>query len=237
MRRAAGPVLASRVQPSSQVGRAARRAPVRSRSSERSRPERSRTDRTACRQLPAGREQQTVVAVAHALGQTRAVVERAAPARRRRTDRATFIGMSRPDDDRCRHSPRSALPTTRGYSSGSSHRVRSCTRLRRQPGEPALELRPPRAVAGDQNDQIRESGGWRRPPPSRGCDPRAYATASMTTSKSSSSVQLVGQTMKPTAFSRDAEPREQPLTEPLALDPLERHERRRRADRTARWRA
>ena len=27
---------------------------------------------------------------------------------------AIFIGMSRPEDDRCRHRPRSALPTTRG---------------------------------------------------------------------------------------------------------------------------
>ena len=153
---------ASRAHPSSHVGRADLRAPVRRRSSASGRPETSRTGRTARR--PAAPRSRTAGRCRRA-GRARRDTRRSrarTPARRRRTDPPIFIGMSSPDDDRCRHSPRSALPTTRGIVVRLEPSRAQLNPARGQTGEAALELGAARAVAGDEDDEVREPAVHRR---------------------------------------------------------------------------
>ena len=150
------------------------------------------------RQLACVVEQQAVHAVADALGKAGAVVERHdrdagaeqvgdlhrdVHARRRSMEAKAEVGAA--------YNPRVVL----GVEPPGTQRHAA----RWQARKPALELRAAVAVAGHQNHQVREISGSGAQLPIRGSDPRGYPTASITTSKSSSAVQLVGHTMNPTA--------------------------------------
>src|SRR6185503_13236870 len=107
-------------------------------------------------ELTAGREQQAIVAVAHALREARSIIERAD-----RNAGAEQVG----DLHRDVEPGRRAMQAQAEVGGADDQRViiglekpgAELNATRRQSGEAALELGPARAVAGDEDHQLRES--------------------------------------------------------------------------------
>ena len=215
-------------QPSSQVGCADRRAPfLRRSSSEDSAGKRLEEIEQHVRQLLPVREQAAVDAVAHALGQAGAVVQR-----EHRHAGAEQVGdLHRDVDPR-----RGAMKAEAEVGAADDPRVvlgleparAKLDPARRQAGEPAFELGAPGAIARDEHDEIREPPLVSPASQSRMRSSR-WRAASMTRSKSSSAVQPVGQTMNPSvAVLRMPRRDEERLAYLFAFEPLDRREGRRR---------
>jgi len=143
--------------------------------------------------------------------------------------------MSSPDDERCRHRPRSALPTTRGLFLGlqpPGAQLERAEPAARQRGVRTWVLRAPSPVT--RMTIVGKSPAWRR------CFPAADAFFK-TIHGVDYEVQIF--VFRPTGRTDDeriraksyAQPPEQRLPEPFAFDPFNRSERRRGVDRTGRW--
>ena len=138
--------------------------------------------------------------------------------------------MSTPDDDRCRHKPRSALPTTAGIILGLEPARAELHPVRRQPGKSPLEFSAAVAVACHQNHQIRKTARFAHR--LQGL-PATDALLQVPDGVDHQIEVLVGRPAGRThdepdgAVAADAEPHEERLPDLLALDAIDRHEHRR----------